>query len=79
MIVHQWFNCNLMKLGEYFLCAKKTKIMTFFNSFSAVYRFPFLSLQVRGSESSQIFIKNILVCVPKINEGLTGLEKHEGK
>ncbi len=25
---HQWFNLNFMKLQEYFLCAKKTKIMT---------------------------------------------------
>ncbi len=25
------------------------------------------------------FIKNILICVPKINEGLTGLEQHEGE
>lgn len=24
-------------------------------------------------------IKNILICVPKINEGLTGLEQHEGE
>ncbi len=24
------------------------------------------------------FIKNILVCVPKMNEGLAGLERHEG-
>ncbi len=23
-------------------------------------------------------IKNILICVPKMNEGLTGLEQHEG-
>ncbi len=23
-------------------------------------------------------IKNILICVPKINEGLTDLEQHEG-
>ncbi len=23
------------------------------------------------------FIKNILICVPKMNEGLTGLEQHE--
>ncbi len=23
------------------------------------------------------FIKNILICVPKMNEGLTGLERHE--
>jgi len=25
------------------------------------------------------FIKNILICVPKMNEGLTGLEQHVGK
>ncbi len=24
-------------------------------------------------------IKNILNCVPKMNEGLTGLERHEGE
>ncbi len=25
------------------------------------------------------FIKNICICVPKINEGLTGLEQHKGE
>ncbi len=25
------------------------------------------------------FIKNILICVPKMNGGLTGLERHEGE
>ncbi len=25
------------------------------------------------------FIKNIFICVPKMNEGLTGLERHEGE
>ncbi len=25
------------------------------------------------------FFKNILICVPKMNEGLTGLERHEGE
>ncbi len=25
------------------------------------------------------FIKNILICVPKMNLGLTGLERHEGQ
>ncbi len=29
-----------------------------------------------GSESSD-FIKNILISVPKMNEDLTGLERHE--
>jgi len=25
------------------------------------------------------FIKSILICVPKMNEGLTGVERHEGE
>jgi len=25
------------------------------------------------------FIKNILICVPKLNEGLMGVERHEGE
>ncbi len=32
-----------------------------------------------GSESSLDFFKNILICVPKMNVGLTGLERHEGE
>ncbi len=32
---NQWFNRNFMKLREYFLCTKKTKIMTLFNNFFA--------------------------------------------
>ncbi len=31
---HQWFNLNFTKLREYFLCARKTKIMTLFNNSS---------------------------------------------
>ncbi len=31
---HQWFNRNFMKLREYFLCTKKTKITTLFNNLS---------------------------------------------
>ncbi len=30
-----------------------------------------------GSESSRISNKNILICVPKTNKGLMGLEQHE--
>ncbi len=32
-----------------------------------------------GSESSQIPSKYILICVPKMNGGLAGLERHEGE
>ncbi len=35
----------------------------------------FLGLE-RGSSVS---VKNILICVPKVNEGLTGLERCEGE
>ncbi len=36
---HQWFNRNFTKLREYFLCAKKTKIMTLFNNYSPLNHF----------------------------------------
>ncbi len=32
-----------------------------------------------GSESSRISSNKILICVLKMNEGLTGLEGHEGE
>jgi len=31
----------------------------------------------RGLTEPSDFIKNILICVPKMNEGLTGVERHE--
>ncbi len=34
------------------------------------------SLAVYGGSD---FIKNILICVLKMNEGLTGFERHEGE
>ncbi len=37
-----------------------------------------LAVYGRVRELSEI-IKNILICVPKMNEGLTGLERHEGE
>ncbi len=32
-----------------------------------------------GSKGSKISSKNLLICVMKMNEGLTGLERHEGE
>ncbi len=49
------------------------------------YRFTFLGLEhcscvaVYAVKKLSDFIKNTLICVPKMNEGLTGLEQHEGK
>ncbi len=37
-----------------------------------------LAVYGRVRELSE-FIKNILICVLKMNEGLTGLERHEGE
>jgi len=33
----------------------------------------------RGLTEPSDFIKNILICVLKMNEGLTGVERHEGE
>jgi len=43
---------------------------------------PFLKVLIKllsMEESNFEDIKNILICVPKMNEGLTGLERHEGE
>ncbi len=37
-----------------------------------------LAVYGRVRELSE-FIKNILICVPKMKEDLTGLERHEGE
>ncbi len=34
---------------------------------------------VYGGSENLYFLKNILICVPKMNEGLMGLERHEGE
>jgi len=37
-------------------------------------------LAVNGGLTEPLdFIKNILICVPKMNAGLTGVEQHEGE
>ncbi len=83
---HQWVNRNFTKLRKYFLCAMKTKITTLFNNylnnllatFLSLDRIRILAVYGRVRELSDC-IKNILICVPKMNEGLTGLEHHEGE
>ncbi len=35
--------------------------------------------RVPGHMRMMLLKLNILICVPKMNEGLTGLERHEGK
>ncbi len=55
--------------------------MDYFNDVLAM----FLSLDrvriiaVYESQRALGFIKNILICVLKMNEALTGLERHEGE
>ncbi len=45
-----------------------------------MYLLPFWALIVVAIYvGSDIFIKNILICVQKMNEGLTGLERYEGE
>ncbi len=38
----------------------------------------YIAVYGRVRELSE-FIKNILICVPKMNGGLKGLERHEGE
>ncbi len=67
-------------LREYFFFAQRkqnvfTDVFTMFldlGTFSCV-------AVCGGSDSSPISSKNILICVLKMNEGLTGLERHEGE
>ncbi len=33
----------------------------------------------KAQKGSKEIVKNILICVPKMNEGLTVLERHEGE
>ncbi len=47
-------------------------------TFPCVKRGNILAVYGRVRELSDS-IKNILICVPKMNEGLTGLERHEGE
>ncbi len=77
---HKTFLLNLIELLNeviifVFFAYKKvfsTTVVTWTNNVLTT----FLGLE-RGRKLSD-FIKNILICVPKMNEGLTGLERHEG-
>ncbi len=66
-----------MKLRDYFLCTKKTNKKKLYSTISSL---PCKSsMHVHESTMHVDFIKNILICVPKMNEGLTGLEQHDGE
>ncbi len=83
---HQGINSNFTKLREYLLCAKKTKITTLFNNSSpppVCHGVCYVSgpgnisvalLSMEGQRALR-FHQNILICVPKMIEGLKGLEK----
>ncbi len=53
-----------------------TDLLTMFLSLDRVYYIAVYGWRVR--ELSEC-IKNIFICVLKMNEGLTGLERHEGE
>ncbi len=56
--------------------------MDYFNDVLATFlsldRVRILAVYGREREFSE-FSKNILICVPKMDEGLTGLERHKGE
>ncbi len=49
---HQWCNLSVINLQEYFLCAKKTKIITLFNNFHVSLRRVFTRVLQRMHEST---------------------------
>ena len=49
-----------------------------FSSFLGIESVNYLAGNAGLTEPSD-FIKNILICVLKMNEGLTGVERHEGE
>ncbi len=52
------------------------KMYAVLTTFCALTMYPCCLWRVRKLSD---LIKNILICVPKMNEGLTGLERHEGE
>ncbi len=54
--------------------------MDYFNAVLAMFldRVRAFAVYRRVRELSE-FIKNILICVPKMNRGFMGLERHEGE
>ena len=59
-------------------CSHLDYIDDLFNNFSGPASFSPLEVYGGVIQLSDL-IKNILICVPKMNEGLTGLEQHEGE
>jgi len=47
--------------------------------FKGRFFFSFLFFRLWGIRKLSNFIKDILICVPKMTEGLTGVEGHEGE
>ncbi len=75
---HKKYSCSFVKLRLNHWCH-----MDYFNdvlaTFQSLDRVRILAVDGRVRELSE-FIKNILIFfVPNMNEGLTGLERHEGK
>ncbi len=71
------YSCNFVKLRLNPWCH-----MDYFNDILATFldldRVNYIAVYERVRELSE-FVNNFLICVPKMNEGLTGLERHEGE
>ncbi len=70
------YYCSFIKLRLNHWC-HNNYFNNVFTTFLGLERFRSIAVYA-GSENSD-FIKNILICVPKMNEYLTGLEKQEGE
>ncbi len=69
--VHKKYSRSLIQLQLNYWCH-----MDYFNDVLTTLLMLFCLCRVRKLSD---FIKNILICVSKMNEGLVGLERHEGE
>ncbi len=72
---HKNYSCSLAKLGHWWYMDCFTNVLTTFLGLGT-FQLHFHLCRVRELSD---FIKNILICVPKMNRGLMSLERHEGE
>ena len=77
VFAHKKYSCRLinLRLSHY---SHLDYFNDVFTNFSGMADIDFLAAYEGVSKLSD-YIKNILICVPKMNESRTGLEQHEGE
>ncbi len=76
-----WIKASAKCKREYFLCSKKKQCFLLFRCSPLLFtRVPqCIALLSMHGQKAGILLKNIIICVPKMNKGLRSLERHEGE